>query len=131
FRRAGYPDGAFQTLLVGSDKVEAVLTDDRVRAATLTGSEPAGRSVAEIAGRVLKKTVLELGGSDPYVVMPSADIERAASVGVTARCQNNGQSCIAAKRFIVHTDVYDRFADLFVQRMAALTVDDPMSEKTD
>ncbi len=131
FRRAGFPDGAFQTLLVGSDKVEAILTDDRVRAATLTGSEPAGRSVAEIAGRVLKKTVLELGGSDPYVVMPSADLAKAASVAVTARCQNNGQSCIAAKRFIVHADVYDRFASLFVSGMAALTVGDPMDEGTD
>jgi len=131
FGRAGFPAGAFQTLLVGSDAVGKVLTDPRVRAATLTGSDAAGRAVAEIAGRVLKKTVLELGGSDPYVVMPSADLERAAEVAVTARCQNNGQSCIAAKRFIVHTDVYDRFADLFVQRMAALTVDDPMSEKTD
>src|SRR5204863_974101 len=127
FRRAGYPDGAFQTLLVGSDKVEAVLTDDRVRAATLTGSEPAGRSVAEIAGRVLKKTVLELGGSDPYVVMPSADIAKAAKVAVTARCQNNGQSCIAAKRFIVHADVYDAFAAAFVAGMEALTVGDPMA----
>jgi succinate-semialdehyde dehydrogenase / glutarate-semialdehyde dehydrogenase len=131
FRRAGFPDGAFQTLLVGSDKVEAVLTDDRVRAATLTGSEPAGRSVAEIAGRVLKKTVLELGGSDPYVVMPSADLERAAKVGVTARCQNNGQSCIAAKRFIVHADVYDEFAEAFVAGFQALTVGDPMADGTD
>ena len=131
FGRAGYPDGAFQTLLIGSDKVEALLTDDRVRAATLTGSEPAGRSVAEIAGRVLKKTVLELGGSDPYVVMPSADVDRAAAVAVTARCQNNGQSCIAAKRFIVHADVYDQFATAFVAGMTALSLGDPMADGTD
>ncbi len=131
FRRAGFPDGAFQTLLVGSDKVEAVLTDDRVRAATLTGSEPAGRAVAEVAGRVLKKTVLELGGSDPYVVMPSAALDRAASIAVTARVQNNGQSCIAAKRFIVHADVYDAFAAAFVKGMEALTVGDPMDDGTD
>ena len=131
FGRAGYPDGAFQTLLIGSDKVEAILTDDRVRAATLTGSEPAGRSVAEIAGRVLKKTVLELGGSDPYVVMPSADVDRAAAVAVTARCQNNGQSCIAAKRFIVHADVYDQFATAFVAGMTALSLGDPMADGTD
>ncbi|WP_035856776.1 NADP-dependent succinic semialdehyde dehydrogenase [Cryptosporangium arvum] len=131
FSRAGFPEGAFQTLLIGSDQVEAVLSDKRVVAATLTGSEGAGRSIAAIAGRELKKTVLELGGSDPFVVLPSADIERAAAVAVTARCQNNGQSCIAAKRFIVHTDVYDAFAAAFVDRMAALTVGDPMDEKTD
>lgn len=131
FRRAGFPDGAFQTLLIGSDGVEAVLTDPRVRAATLTGSEAAGRAVAAVAGREIKKTVLELGGSDPYVVMPSADIAKAAEVATTARCQNNGQSCIAAKRFIVHTDVYDEFAAAFVERMAALTVGDPMAEGTD
>jgi succinate-semialdehyde dehydrogenase/glutarate-semialdehyde dehydrogenase len=131
FRRAGFPEGAFQTLLIGSDQVERVLTDPRVRAATLTGSEGAGRAVAEIAGRELKKTVLELGGSDPFVVMPSADLERAAQVATTARCQNNGQSCIAAKRFIVHADVYDRFLDLFVAKMAALVVGDPMANETD
>ena len=131
FRRAGFPDGAFQTLLVGSDQVEPILSDDRVRAATLTGSEPAGRAVAGIAGRVLKKTVLELGGSDPYVVMPSASLDEAARVAVTARCQNNGQSCIAAKRFIVHTDVYDEFAERFVAGMSALAVGDPMADGTD
>src|SRR3954469_8838075 len=92
FSRAGFPDGAFAALLVGSDKVEAILTDSRVRAATLTGSEGAGRAVAAIAGREIKKTVLELGGSDPYLVLPSADLDRAAEVAVTARCQNNGQS---------------------------------------
>lgn len=131
FARAGFPDGAFQALLISSGQVERVLTDPRVRAATLTGSEGAGRAVAQIAGRVLKKTVLELGGSDPFVVMPSADIERAAAVATTARCQNNGQSCIAAKRFIVHTDVYDSFAEAFVANMAALTVGDPMADGTD
>jgi succinate-semialdehyde dehydrogenase / glutarate-semialdehyde dehydrogenase len=131
FTRAGFPDGSFSTLLIGSDQVEAVLTDDRVRAATLTGSEGAGRAVAAIAGRELKKTVLELGGSDPFVVLPSADIERAAQVATTARCQNNGQSCIAAKRFIVHTDVYDQFVDAFVERMAALRVGDPTDDATD
>jgi succinate-semialdehyde dehydrogenase/glutarate-semialdehyde dehydrogenase len=131
FARAGFPAGAFQTLLIGSDRVEAVLRDPRVRAATLTGSEAAGRQVAAIAGRELKKTVLELGGSDPYVVMPSADLDRAAQVAVTARCQNNGQSCIAAKRFIVHEDVYDAFTERFVARMAALVVGDPLAEGTD
>ncbi|TQS40286.1 NADP-dependent succinic semialdehyde dehydrogenase [Cryptosporangium phraense] len=131
FRRAGFPEGSFQTLLIGSAQVEAVLKDKRVTAATLTGSEGAGKAVAAIAGRELKKTVLELGGSDPFVVMPSADVQKAAEVAVTARCQNNGQSCIAAKRFIVHTDVYDAFATAFVERMAALVVGDPMDEKTD
>jgi succinate-semialdehyde dehydrogenase / glutarate-semialdehyde dehydrogenase len=131
FTRAGFPEGCFQTLLIGSGQVEAVLADDRVVAATLTGSDAAGRSVAEVAGRNLKKTVLELGGSDPFVVMPSADLEKAAKVATTARCQNNGQSCIAAKRFIVHADVYDAFAAAFVENMAALKVGDPMDESTD
>ncbi|MEU9112867.1 NADP-dependent succinic semialdehyde dehydrogenase [Streptomyces sp. NPDC048483] len=131
FRRAGFPEGCFQTLLIGSGAVEDLLRDPRIAAATLTGSEPAGRSVASIAGDEVKKTVLELGGSDPYVVLPSADLDKAAAVAVTARVQNNGQSCIAAKRFIVHTDVYDAFADLFTERMAALTVGDPMDESTD
>ncbi len=131
FRRAGFPDGSFQTLLIGADRVEQVLTDPRVRAATLTGSEGAGRAVAEIAGRTLKKTVLELGGSDAFVVMPSADLDKAAKVATTARCQNNGQSCIAAKRFIVHSDVYDEFARAFVANMSALRIGDPMAEGTD
>jgi succinate-semialdehyde dehydrogenase/glutarate-semialdehyde dehydrogenase len=131
FARAGFPAGSFQTLLIGSGQVERVLADPRVRAATLTGSEAAGRAVAEIAGRELKKTVLELGGSDPFVVMPSADLDRAAAVATTARCQNNGQSCIAAKRFIVHTDVYDQFVAAFVARMSELTVGDPMDDGTD
>ncbi|WP_405954264.1 NADP-dependent succinic semialdehyde dehydrogenase [Streptomyces phaeochromogenes] len=131
FRRAGYPEGCFQTLLIGSGAVEDVLRDPRVKAATLTGSEPAGRAVASVAGDEVKKTVLELGGSDPYVVMPSADVERAAQVAVTARVQNNGQSCIAAKRFIVHTDVFDAFAERFTAGMKALTVGDPLDENTD
>ncbi|MDP9870051.1 MULTISPECIES: NADP-dependent succinic semialdehyde dehydrogenase [Streptosporangium] len=131
FARAGFPPGCFQTLLIGSGQVEAVLRDRRVVAATLTGSEPAGRSVASIAGSEVKKTVLELGGSDPYVVMPSADLDAAAATAVTARVQNNGQSCIAAKRFIVHTEVYDDFTGRFVARMEALRVGDPMDDSTD
>ncbi|WP_069816665.1 NADP-dependent succinic semialdehyde dehydrogenase [Streptomyces sp. TP-A0874] len=131
FLRAGYPEGCFQTLLIGSSAVEGILRDPRVAAATLTGSEPAGRSVASTAGDCVKKTVLELGGSDPYVVMPSADLEAAVRTAVTARVQNNGQSCIAAKRFIVHTDVYDDFAARFVESMAALRVGDPMLDSTD
>ncbi|MEV4463977.1 NADP-dependent succinic semialdehyde dehydrogenase [Micromonospora echinofusca] len=131
FRRAGFPEGAFTTLLVGSAEVDRVLSDPRVRAATLTGSEGAGRSIAQIAGRELKKTVLELGGSDPFVVMPSADLDRAAEVATTARCQNNGQSCIAAKRFIVHADVFDAFAETFAANMSALRVGDPMDPHTD
>ncbi|MGW7236407.1 NADP-dependent succinic semialdehyde dehydrogenase [Streptomyces sp. NPDC054804] len=131
FHRAGFPAGCFQTLLIGSGAVDDILRDERVRAATLTGSEPAGRAVAATAGEMIKKTVLELGGSDPYVVMPSADIDRAARIAVTARVQNNGQSCIAAKRFIVHADVYDAFAERFVAGMQALRTGDPMDEGTD
>ncbi|MFF6996591.1 NADP-dependent succinic semialdehyde dehydrogenase [Streptomyces sp. NPDC008313] len=131
FRGAGYPEGCFQTLLIGSGAVEDVLRDPRVAAATLTGSEPAGRSVASVAGDEIKKTVLELGGSDPFVVMPSADIDRAAATAVTARVQNNGQSCIAAKRFIVHTDVFDAFTERFTAGMRALKVGDPMDEETE
>jgi succinate-semialdehyde dehydrogenase/glutarate-semialdehyde dehydrogenase len=131
FRDAGFPADVFQTLLIGSGKVDRVLRDPRVAAATLTGSEPAGVAVARTAGEVLKKVVLELGGSDPFVVMPSADLARAAKVATTSRCQNNGQSCISAKRFIVHTDVYDEFLELFTQEMSALTVGDPMDDGTD
>jgi succinate-semialdehyde dehydrogenase/glutarate-semialdehyde dehydrogenase len=130
FRRAGYPAGAFQTLLIESGRVDGVIEDDRVRAVTLTGSEAAGRSVAATAGRALKKSVLELGGSDPFVVLASADVERAVAVGVQARTQNNGQSCIAAKRFIVHTDVYDAFEEAFVAAMEGLVVGDPMQPAT-
>jgi succinate-semialdehyde dehydrogenase/glutarate-semialdehyde dehydrogenase len=131
FREAGFPDDVFQTLLIGSSKVDAVLRDDRVAAATLTGSEGAGVAVATTAGEVLKKVVLELGGSDPFIVMPSADLAAAAKVATTSRTQNNGQSCIAAKRFIVHTDVYDEFVGLFAKEMAALVIGDPMEEGTD
>ncbi|MBQ0862391.1 NADP-dependent succinic semialdehyde dehydrogenase [Streptomyces smyrnaeus] len=131
FHRAGFAPGCFQTLLVSSGAIESVLRDPRVVAATLTGSEGAGRSVASVAGDEIKKTVLELGGSDPYLVMPSADLDAAARTAVTARVQNNGQSCIAAKRFIVHTDVYDAFAERFTAGMRALTVGDPMEPDTD
>ena len=131
FEQAGFPSGAFQTLLVGASKVEAILKDPRVVAATLTGSTPAGSSVAAIAGSVIKPTVLELGGSDPFIVMPSADLDRAVDVGVGARLLNNGQSCINAKRFIVHSDVYDEFTRRFVEAMKGKVVGDPMSESTD
>jgi succinate-semialdehyde dehydrogenase / glutarate-semialdehyde dehydrogenase len=131
FEKGGFPAGSFRTLLIGSAEVAAVLEDPRVKAVTLTGSEPAGRSVAATAGNQIKKAVLELGGSDPFVVMPSADLDAAAATAVKARISNNGQSCIAGKRFIVHTDVYERFAELFVAKMAALTVGDPMDEATD
>jgi succinate-semialdehyde dehydrogenase/glutarate-semialdehyde dehydrogenase len=130
FRRAGFPDDVFQTLLISSSTIEQVLRDDRVAAATLTGSAPAGQSVASIAGDALKPTVLELGGSDPFIVMPSAHLDRAAEVAVTSRNQNNGQSCIAAKRFFVHRDVADEFTRLFAEKIADLTVGDPMDEKT-
>jgi succinate-semialdehyde dehydrogenase / glutarate-semialdehyde dehydrogenase len=131
FRRAGAPDGVFQSLLIGSDRVERVLADERIAAATLTGSEPAGRQVASTAGRHLKKTVLELGGSDPFIVMPSADLATASSTAVKARTINNGQSCIAAKRFIVHTAVYAEFERRFVDGMRALRVGDPTDASTD
>ena len=130
-RRAGFPDGCFQTLLIGSSMVEAIVRDPRVVAATLTGSEPAGRAVAAVAGDEVKHTVLELGGSDPFIVMPSADIAAAAKTAVTARVQNNGQSCIAAKRFIVHTDVYDEFTAAFVDGFRELVVGDTTDEATD
>jgi succinate-semialdehyde dehydrogenase / glutarate-semialdehyde dehydrogenase len=129
-RRAGAPDGVFQTLLIASDAVAGVLADPRVAAATLTGSEGAGSSVATVAGTHLKKTVLELGGSDPFIVMPSADLDRAIETAVRARTINNGQSCIAAKRFIVHAEVYDRFLDGFVAGMRALKVGDPLDPAT-
>jgi succinate-semialdehyde dehydrogenase/glutarate-semialdehyde dehydrogenase len=131
FRRAGFPEGAFQTLLIGSAKVERVLRDPRVKAATLTGSEPAGRSVAAIAGDEIKPTVLELGGSDPFVVMPSADLEAAARTAAESRCLNNGQSCISAKRFIVDIGCADEFERLFVEHMRAQRVGDPMDDATD
>jgi succinate-semialdehyde dehydrogenase / glutarate-semialdehyde dehydrogenase len=131
FQRAGFPAGTFQTLLVGSARVEAILRDKRVVAATLTGSGPAGQSVAAIAGSEIKKVVLELGGSDPFIVMPSAGLQAAAEVAAFARLLNNGQSCIAAKRFIVHDAVYDEFERLFTEQMAGKVVGDPMAEGTD
>lgn len=130
FTRAGFPAGAFSTLLIGSRRVEAVIRDPRVAAVTLTGSEGAGRAIGSAAGDVLKKAVLELGGSDPFIVMPSADLESAVDTAVKARTTNNGQACINAKRFIIHQDVYDRFAELFAERMAALVVGDPESTST-
>jgi succinate-semialdehyde dehydrogenase/glutarate-semialdehyde dehydrogenase len=131
FLRAGFAGGTFQALLVGSDAVQTVLEDPRVAAATLTGSEPAGRSVASLAGKQIKKTVLELGGSDPFIVMPSANFEDAVNTAVKARTINNGQSCIAAKRFIVHEQIYDRFESEFVAAMKKLRVGEPLDEKTD
>ena len=131
FARAGFPEGTFQTLLVGSARVEGILRDGRVMAATLTGSGPAGSSVAAIAGHEIKKVVLELGGSDPFVVMPTADLNRAAEVAAFARLLNNGQSCIAAKRFIAHDAVYDEFERLFTEQMSAKRVGDPMLDTTD
>lgn len=130
-RRAGFADGVFQTLLVGSEMVEGLIADPRIAAVTLTGSEGAGRAVASAAGKHLKKSVVELGGSDPFIVMPSADLEEAVSTAVTARMINNGQSCIAAKRFIVHTRIYDEFLKRFVARVAAMRVGDPMDEATE
>ena len=131
FTEAGYPDGAFQTLLVDSGDVAGVLADDRVRAATLTGSGPAGRAVAETAGKHLKKTVLELGGSDPFIILDDADLDTALETGVQARTLNGGQSCIAAKRFIVHTDIYEEYVDRLVAAFENLTVGDPMADETD
>ena len=131
FRRAGFPEGAFQTLLIGSDRVDQVIGDPRVSAVTLTGSVGAGSSVAAAAGKHIKKTLLELGGSDPFIVMPSADLERAVATAVQARTINNGQSCIAAKRFIVDRRIAEDFQRRFVERMAALKVGDPIDEATD
>lgn len=131
FKRAGFMEGAFQTLLVGSDAVAGILKDHRVRAATLTGSEGAGSAVAATAGKEIKKTLLELGGSDAFIVMPSADFDRAVDAAVVGRTINNGQSCIAAKRFIVHADMYDKFEAAFAERMQALKVGDPMADDTE
>ena len=130
-RRAGFDRDEFRTLLVDADAVAGIIADPRVRAVTLTGSEGAGRAVGAAAGKQLKKSVLELGGSDPFIVMPSADLARAAEIGVRARIINNGQSCIAAKRFIIHEQVFDEFAERFVAGMNALVVGDPMDERTD
>ena len=131
FRRGGLPEGCFTNLFVSSKDVAAVIEDPRIVAVTLTGSEPAGMSVAATAGHALKKTVLELGGSDPFIVLASADLDKAVSTAVTARVQNNGQSCIAAKRFIVVEPIADEFLSRFTQAMAALKVGDPLDPATD
>jgi succinate-semialdehyde dehydrogenase/glutarate-semialdehyde dehydrogenase len=131
FRRAGFAEGVFQTLLVGASKVDSILADPRIMAATLTGSEGAGIQVGVAAAKRIKKVVLELGGSDPFIVMPSADLPAAIATAVKARVANNGQSCIAAKRFIVHDAIADRFEREFVGRMAALKVGDPLDPTTE
>src|SRR6266480_1978670 len=131
FCRAGFHDGVFQTLLIEPDQVEKVIIDPRVKAVTLTGSEKAGSAVASMAAREIKKSVLELGGSDAFIVMPSADFERALSTAVKARIINAGQSCIAAKRFMIADQIYDEFLNQFVARMRALKVGDPMDPATD
>jgi len=131
FRRAGYPEGVFTTLMIGSGDVAQVIADDRVVAVTLTGSERAGQSVASAAGEALKKCVLELGGSDPFIVLASADLDKAVPMAAQARCQNNGQSCIAAKRFIAVASVYDDFIERFTEKMGALSVGDPFDPATD
>lgn len=130
FARGGFPEGAFQTLLVEGKDVIPLVDDARIRAVTLTGSVAAGSAIAEAAGRNIKRSVLELGGMDVFIVMPSADIEKAAAQAVIARLQNSGQSCIAAKRFYVHEDVYDRFEQLFVTSMAEAVAGDPLDEGT-
>jgi len=130
-RRAGFPAGVFQTLLIGAELVHGLIDDPRVKAVTLTGSEPAGRKVAAQAGRQIKKCVLELGGSDPFIVMPSADLDAAVRTAVEARILNNGQSCIAAKRFIVEEGIADEFETGFVAGMAALVVGNPVLETTE
>jgi succinate-semialdehyde dehydrogenase / glutarate-semialdehyde dehydrogenase len=129
-RRAGFPDDVFQSLLIGSAEVARIIDDPRVKAASLTGSEPAGMQVAAQAGRQLKKMVLELGGSDPFIVMPSADLDRAVRTGVDSRVINNGQSCIAAKRFLVHSRIAPDFEYRFVEAMQALRIGDPLDEST-
>ena len=131
FKRAGFPDGVFQTLIISNSKVERVLRNENVRAATLTGSEIAGSSVAAICGQEIKPTVLEIGGSDAFIVMPSADLEKSAAVGTIARTQNNGQSCIAAKRFIVHAEIYEAFKEKLIKNFNSLKIGDPMNSETD
>lgn len=131
FRRADFPEGVFQSLLIGSDRVTQLIADSRITAITLTGSVGAGSRVAETAGRHIKKTVLELGGSDAYLVMPSADLDSAIATAVQARMINNAQSCIAAKRFIIHEAIYPEFERRFVERMAGLKLGDPLDETTD
>ncbi|QSW98265.1 NAD-dependent succinate-semialdehyde dehydrogenase [Haloterrigena alkaliphila] len=131
FREAGFPEGAFTSLLMSSSEIDNVIADDRIRGVTLTGSDGAGRAVAETAGSELKKSVLELGGSDPFVVLEDAPMGKTVETAVQARLINNGQSCIAAKRFVVVDEVYDEFVERFVEEMDAQTVGDPMDEETD
>ncbi|AFY38107.1 Succinate-semialdehyde dehydrogenase (NAD(P)(+)) [[Leptolyngbya] sp. PCC 7376] len=128
---AGFPEGAFQTLLIGAAQVEDVINDDRVKAATLTGSEPAGMSLASLAGHQIKPTVLELGGSDPLIVFPSADLDEAVDIGTFSRTLNNGQSCIASKRFILHEAIAEQFLEKLQIKFASLKVGDPMDDDTD
>lgn len=130
FTRAGFPDGSFTTILTGAGPIAGLLEDRRIKAVTLTGSEPAGRAVAAQAGAHIKPAVMELGGSDAFIVMPSADLDKATTVAVNARISNNGQSCIAGKRFVVHADIYDAFVDMFVAKMSALVVGDPLDPAT-
>ncbi|MBI1939325.1 MAG: NAD-dependent succinate-semialdehyde dehydrogenase [Ignavibacteriales bacterium] len=131
FLKAGFPKNVFKTLLIGSSAVECVINHPKVKAVTLTGSEPAGKKIAEACGKVLKKTVMELGGSDPFIVLEEADIEAAAKTAVTARLINNGQSCIAAKRFIVVEKIYDQFEKKFVELMNKVVIGDPMDQQTE
>ncbi len=131
FHQAGFPNGVFQTLLIGAEKIADLIADDRIKAATLTGSEPAGASLAAAAGKQIKKTVLELGGSDPFIVLESADLQAAVATATTARMLNNGQSCIAAKRFIVQEAIADKFEKLLLEKFQALKVGDPMEPDTD
>jgi succinate-semialdehyde dehydrogenase/glutarate-semialdehyde dehydrogenase len=131
FRRSGFPAGVFQTLLIEAQQIQPLIADPRVAAVTLTGSEVAGREVASLAGKEIKKTVLELGGSDPFIVMPSADLALATATAVRARTVNNGESCIAAKRFVVADAIYAEFEQQFVNRMSSLKVGDPMDDSTE
>ena len=131
FKAAGFPEGVFQTLLIETEQARSIIEDARIKAVTLTGSERAGSEVASVAARQIKKSVLELGGSDPFIVMPSADVEAAIKTGVAARIQNTGQSCIAAKRFILSKPVYDQFVAEFVARMRALKIGDPLDPQSE